>query len=45
VVKDALVARGIPADRLELVAYGVAEPAVPADPTAAENRRVVISWR
>jgi outer membrane protein OmpA-like peptidoglycan-associated protein len=45
VVKDALVARGIPADRLELVAYGVAEPAVPANPTAAENRRVVISWR
>lgn len=44
-VKEALVARGIPADRLELVAYGIAEPAVPANPTAPENRRVVISWR
>jgi OOP family OmpA-OmpF porin len=45
VVKEALVARGIPADRLELVAYGIAEPAVPANPSAPENRRVVISWR
>jgi len=45
VVKQALVARGIPAQRLELVAFGVAEPAVPDKPTAPENRRVVITWR
>jgi outer membrane protein OmpA-like peptidoglycan-associated protein len=44
-VKAAMVARGIPADRLEAVAYGVAEPAVPNNPTASENRRVVITWR
>jgi OOP family OmpA-OmpF porin len=44
-VKQALVARGIPAQRLEMVALGVAEPAVPANPTAPENRRVVITWR
>lgn len=44
-VKAALVARGIPATRLEMVAYGVAEPAVQNNPTAPENRRVVITWR
>jgi outer membrane protein OmpA-like peptidoglycan-associated protein len=44
-VKQALVARGIPGDRLELVALGVAEPAVTANPTAPQNRRVVITWR
>jgi outer membrane protein OmpA-like peptidoglycan-associated protein len=44
-VKEALVARGIPGQRLELVALGVAEPAVPTNPTAPENRRVVITWR
>jgi outer membrane protein OmpA-like peptidoglycan-associated protein len=44
-VKAALVARGIPAQRLEVVAYGVAEPAEPNNPTAPENRRVVITWR
>jgi OOP family OmpA-OmpF porin len=44
-VKDALVARGIPAQRLELEALGTADPAVPADGTSPENRRVVITWR
>ena len=45
VVKEALVARAIPADRLELVAYGIPEPAVPGNPTALDNRRMVIGWR
>ena len=44
-VKAALVAHGIPAQRLEMVAYGVTEPAVHDNPAAAENRRVVITWR
>jgi outer membrane protein OmpA-like peptidoglycan-associated protein len=44
-VKDAMVARGIPAQRLELVADGTADPAVPNDPVAPDNRRVVITWR
>ena len=44
-VKQALVARGIPAARLQLEAFGISEPAVPTDPDAPQNRRVVITWR
>lgn len=44
-VKKALVARGIPADRLLLQALGASDPADAADPSAAENRRVVVTWR
>ncbi|MCQ8239539.1 OmpA family protein [Rhizosaccharibacter radicis] len=44
-VKKALVARGIPADRLLIRAYGVSDPANTDDPRAAENRRVTITWR
>ena len=44
-VKKALVARGIPADRLLLQAFGTSDPADTSDPTAAANRRVVVTWR
>ena len=39
-VKDLLVAKGIDADRLASQGKGSSEPANPADPLAAENRRV-----
>ena len=45
VVKQALVERGIAADRLLIQAYGVSEPADAADPRDASNRRAVITWR
>jgi outer membrane protein OmpA-like peptidoglycan-associated protein len=45
VVKKALVARGIPADRLLLQAFGASSPADASNPNAAENRRVVVTWR
>ncbi|WP_419730573.1 OmpA family protein [Lichenicola sp.] len=45
VVKKALVARGIPANRLLLQALGASDPADAADPAAAANRRVVVTWR
>jgi outer membrane protein OmpA-like peptidoglycan-associated protein len=45
VVKQALVERGIAADRLLIQAYGASEPADSADPRAASNRRAVITWR
>lgn len=44
-VKKALVARGIPADRLLLQAFGTSDPANASDPNAAANRRVVVTWR
>jgi outer membrane protein OmpA-like peptidoglycan-associated protein len=44
-VKLALVARGIPPDLLIIQALGVSDPANAADPRAAENRRVTITWR
>jgi OOP family OmpA-OmpF porin len=44
-VKRALVARGIPADRLLVQALGESELANTSDPDAAENRRVTITWR
>ncbi len=42
-----LVARGIPADRFQMLAKGETEPAVPAPKGTAEpqNRRVEITWR
>lgn len=45
VVKKALVARGIPADRLLLQALGASDPADTSDPAAAANCRVVVTWR
>lgn len=44
-VKTALVARGIPADRLLLRAVGASDPVDAADPAAADNRCVVVTWR
>ncbi len=44
-VKRGLVARGIPANRLLIQALGESEPSNSSDPTAAENRRVTITWR
>jgi len=45
VTKQALVARGIPADRLQLQALGSSLPTDPAAPMPDNNRRVVITWR
>ena len=45
VVKRALVARGIPPNRLLLQALGTSDPANLSQPAAADNRRVVITWR
>ena len=44
-VKRALVARGIPAERLLIQALGESELANTSNPDSAENRRVVITWR
>ena len=44
-VKRALVARGIPADRLLIQALGESELADTSDPDSPQNRRVVITWR
>jgi outer membrane protein OmpA-like peptidoglycan-associated protein len=43
--KDALVARGIPADRLQMQALGSSLPADPKAKPPEDNRRVVITWR
>lgn len=43
-VKQALVARGIPADRLYIQAFGESDPISRSDPNAPENRRVVVQW-
>jgi outer membrane protein OmpA-like peptidoglycan-associated protein len=43
--KEALVARGIPADRLQLEAMGSSLPRDPNAPAPENNRRVVITWR
>lgn len=43
--KVALVARGIPADRMVISAYGVSKPIDAQDPKSLANRRVVITWR
>ena len=46
-VVQQLVARGIPAQRLQILAKGVSDPAVPdsADKNQPHDRRVQISWR
>jgi outer membrane protein OmpA-like peptidoglycan-associated protein len=43
--KQALVARGIPADRLQLRAMGTSLPVDPNATLPENNRRVVITWR
>jgi len=43
--KEGLVARGIPADRLQLLAMGTSLPVDPRETLPADNRRVVITWR
>jgi OOP family OmpA-OmpF porin len=46
-VKQALVARGIPAERLQMQALGKSDPAVQTPDNASEpqNRRVRVTWR
>ena len=44
-VKQGLLARGIPADRVKVQALGASDPVNASDPTSPENRRVVIQWR
>jgi OOP family OmpA-OmpF porin len=46
-VLQGLVARGIPAERFQVLAKGETDPAVPNPPNTAvpENRRVEITWR
>lgn len=44
-VKQALMARGVPADRLLVRALGASELADPGDPAGAPNRRAVVTWR
>lgn len=43
-VKMALIARGIPANQILLRAFGQSDPIDKADPTAAANRRVLVTW-
>jgi outer membrane protein OmpA-like peptidoglycan-associated protein len=43
--KEALVARGIPPDRLQLQALGSSLPVDPSATAPDNNRRVVITWR
>lgn len=43
--KEALIARGIPAARLELQALGSLPPSDPKASQTENNRRVVIDWR
>lgn len=45
VVKQQLVARGIPSERLLLQAYGVSQPLARDDGSDANDRRVVVTWR
>ena len=40
-----LVARGIPANRFQILAKGSTDPAVPNDPQDAHNRRAEITWK
>ena len=44
-VKRGLIARGIPADRLLIRAYGASDVPNREDPTNQENRKVVVTWR
>ena len=45
VVKEGLVARGIPADHLLIQAFGQSEPVDNSNPASPENRRVVVTWK
>jgi outer membrane protein OmpA-like peptidoglycan-associated protein len=47
VVKEGLVARGIPAERLQMTAMGEADPAVATGDGVVElqNRRAVVTWK
>ena len=45
VVKAALVARGIPANRLLLQALGTSEPVQATASQPVDNRRVTVTWR
>jgi OOP family OmpA-OmpF porin len=44
-VKRGLVARGIPADKLEMQAFGSSPPLVNPNPNSPENRAAVVTWR
>ncbi|WP_428390398.1 OmpA family protein [Lichenicoccus sp.] len=44
-VVRALVARGIPVERLQVLAKGVSDPPVPAQGRQPKDRRVEITWR
>lgn len=44
-VKQGLIARGVPADRLFIQAFGLSDPANTSDKLSPDNRRVVIMWR
>jgi len=43
-VKRALVGHGIPTTQVQMRAYGISEPMDGTQPTAPQNRRVVIAW-
>ncbi len=45
VVFRGLVARGIPANRFQILAKGSTDPAVPGDPQDPRNRRAEITWK
>jgi outer membrane protein OmpA-like peptidoglycan-associated protein len=45
VVFQGLVARGIPADRFQIVAKGQTDPVVQADGQEPKNRRAEITWK
>jgi outer membrane protein OmpA-like peptidoglycan-associated protein len=45
VVFQGLVARGIPADRFQIVAKGQTDPAIQADGQEPKNRRAEITWK
>ena len=44
-VKQGLVARGIPSNRVLIQAFGESDPVNADQPDSPENRRVVIQWR
>ncbi len=44
-VVQELIARGIPAERFQVLAKGVSDPPVPAGTGEERNRRVEITWR
>ncbi len=44
-VYRALVARGIPAERFQILAKGATDPANPGNPQDSHNRRAEITWK